>query len=455
MISPRFVLSPDDVQWEHPEPESVSESRFVGTFANLLEDKDAGGHGSAKHSTGAAAPARKGILGRVQDAEHALTGAIVATVAKLPAPAQAVVKGTYHAAMSTFTAGQALAERVARERGLSAEQAGRLRGTLFGLDVALAKPVAIAGEVAGLGLAPGFVPVASTGYILYSTAVNPLATYRAAKGLVSEAAERLRSATAPPSGLATATQAKYARPGLTAVGEAKGKGGQFAPGGGHVPGSGPALKAGKAKKAPVAAKIQGKAPSQKVKAALDGIYGDSANRPSAAPDRHAGAAPKAVAWQDPPPKKGVKGGGPAVRPTGDDAQGKQGDIAEERAQRLGFRNILPLGQRHFSPAQKAAVGSSIDLELDHSGRLYELKMCKTTSTEYRLKAKAEEKDAKLRFAKNVQGDPYTMVGVHDVDKGEVHFYAAKKPGLIGSEVNPKDYDYLGAVPWTDTHGSGK
>lgn len=189
---------------------------------------------------------------------------------------------------------------------------------------------------------------------------------------------------------------------------------------------------------------------------LDGRFGSggggssadaTANRPSKPDERHADAKPEVKAWKAPPPKTGKVGGGPVQRPTGDASQTKQGDIAEAAAASIGMRNILPEGKRNFTPAEVAAKGSSIDLEYDHSGRLYELKMCKSTATEYRLKAKAEEKEAKAKYAKHVEGEVYTLVGVHDVKNDEVHFYGSKEPGLTGAEVGPEKFDYLGKAKW--------
>jgi 2'-5' RNA ligase len=171
----------------------------------------------------------------------------------------------------------------------------------------------------------------------------------------------------------------------------------------------------------------------------------SANRPSMPQERHKGAEPTVKAWVPPPPKKGKKGGGQIKRPRGEEAQGKVGDQGEALAEGLGFRTILPPGKRSFTAAEVKKKGSSIDLEYDHSGRLYELKVCNTTSTEYRLKAKKEEKVAKEKYAKMSRAKVYTMVGVRDVDKNEVHFYASKKSGLVGAEVSEKHFDYVGVV----------
>jgi hypothetical protein len=169
----------------------------------------------------------------------------------------------------------------------------------------------------------------------------------------------------------------------------------------------------------------------------------AANRPSRPEERHQDAKPVALPWKDPPPKKPRTKGEKVERPKGDQSQTKLGDHTEELSRALGFRNILPAGKR--SNKSVKAEGSSIDVEFDHSGRAYEIKMCKTTSTEYRLKAKKKEKNAKIRYAELHQLEPYTMVAVRDVEKNEAHFYAAKEPGMIGAEVNPKDYDYVGSV----------
>lgn len=175
-----------------------------------------------------------------------------------------------------------------------------------------------------------------------------------------------------------------------------------------------------------------------------GRFADSDNRPSTPEERHEGSAPKVKAWKAPPSKKQRDSNAP-LRPTGDASQTKQGDLAEAAANKLGFRNILPEGKRNFTAKEVAEKGSSIDLEYDHSGKLMELKMCKTTSTEFRLKAKKEEKDDKMRYAANVKAEAYTLIGVHDVDTGKVHFYVSKEPGLTGAEVSRDKFDYLGSA----------
>jgi hypothetical protein len=155
------------------------------------------------------------------------------------------------------------------------------------------------------------------------------------------------------------------------------------------------------------------------------------------------ALPAPIDYKDPPPK--VPREGEFKRPVGDSSQTRLGDQAEAAVTSLGFRNILPPGKRTFSAKEVEKFGSSVDLEFDHSGKIYELKMCATTSSEYRLKAKAEEKEAKKRFEKNSKTKLYTMIAVRDASTGLLHVYTSKEPGLTGAEVSEKNFNYHGAV----------
>ena len=175
-------------------------------------------------------------------------------------------------------------------------------------------------------------------------------------------------------------------------------------------------------------------------------HGDAdpdARRPSRPENRHPGNAPKVQKWKEPPTPQGKLGGGKAVRPKGEQSQTKLGDKAEEKTAELGFRNILPEGKR--SNTDVATEGSSIDVEYDHSGRAYEVKMCKTTATEYRAKPKKEEIDGKLEFAKKHGLEPYTLLAVMDQESGEIHYYASKEPGIITKKLSPEHFDYVGTV----------
>jgi hypothetical protein len=130
--------------------------------------------------------------------EHAaksfVEDSLTAGVNRLPSNYQHAVRATLHVArvgtrvaFSSWTAGQAMVERVARERGLDPEAARRLRGVMSSLDLATFKPLSLALGAAGvshatLGLT-SLIPPASAAYLAYSTARDPLATWRAARGV--------------------------------------------------------------------------------------------------------------------------------------------------------------------------------------------------------------------------------------------------------------------------------
>lgn len=171
------------------------------------------------------------------------------------------------------------------------------------------------------------------------------------------------------------------------------------------------------------------------------------DRPSK-PEERVVESPKVLDWVDPPPKQSIhKGKGVAPRLKGDESQTAIGDLAELQAQKLGFRDILPGDQRAHTVEQLKKLGSSIDLEYGHSGRFYEMKVCKTTATEYRMKAKSMEKKGKEKFARIYKGKPYVLLGVMDQSARTIHFYASKKPKLIGANVSPRNYDFVGKVSY--------
>lgn len=129
------------------------------------------------------------------------------SVAKLPHPLQKAVTASYYAgragtqaAFVSWTVGQKLAERVSQEKGATPEEARRLRGVLASLDVATLKPIQLGLHATGAGSAvsgiASMVPPATASYLAYSTARNPRATYRAAKGLVRDAATSARESAA-------------------------------------------------------------------------------------------------------------------------------------------------------------------------------------------------------------------------------------------------------------------
>jgi len=125
--------------------------------------------------------------------EHFAKEKLEANFAKLPGPVQSAVLGSLKVAFAGWTASQALAERVAEERGATVEEAKALRGVLASADLLAFKPASIGLPLIGAGAvstAMWAVPPVTGAYLLYSAARNPVATYRAAHGLVKEALAR-------------------------------------------------------------------------------------------------------------------------------------------------------------------------------------------------------------------------------------------------------------------------
>lgn len=102
-----------------------------------------------------------------------------------------LVKAVEHKVMLGFRKANELVVAAARERGLDETQTKTLARTLALTDTALAWTVNMPAAYAatgssGVAKAASWVPVASLGYLAYSTARDPLATLRAAKKLVRE-----------------------------------------------------------------------------------------------------------------------------------------------------------------------------------------------------------------------------------------------------------------------------
>jgi hypothetical protein len=127
-------------------------------------------------------------------------------VDRLPYEVQEVVRAAWaltelgmSGIFASWTAAQKLAEKAARENGLSEEKAKKLRATLFGADLVAAKPLMIAGEIghltAPLMAALSMVPPASVGWLLQNLPRHPINTFHAARKLIGEAAVELAKGT--------------------------------------------------------------------------------------------------------------------------------------------------------------------------------------------------------------------------------------------------------------------
>lgn len=141
----------------------------------------------------------------ISHAEHAFAEwakhEVALQVMRLPTPIQTAVTATYFltrmgtkAAFATWMAGQAFAERVAREQGLTDEEAATLRSVLATRDIVALKPVQVGIVSSGYGeyAAPlSMIPPATAEYLLRSTIKNPMAVARAAGKLVKGAIKKL------------------------------------------------------------------------------------------------------------------------------------------------------------------------------------------------------------------------------------------------------------------------
>ena len=195
---------------------SISKSRprsvlnTVDRFSYLLNRFCPTGPGggvdpSCGSDSGGIAGGIKSAVAKAGQIEHAIMTQVGVGFAKLPEPVQALVTGTLKVAFSAWTAGQAMAERVAKERGLDDKQAAKLRSVLATADLIAFKAAKVGAfsGVPGAGLATtisGTLPVASVGYLAYSTARDPVATYRAAKGIVKDVAASVKARLNKPQG---------------------------------------------------------------------------------------------------------------------------------------------------------------------------------------------------------------------------------------------------------------
>lgn len=139
---------------------------------------------------------RKVLSGAVE-LEHGAKDFAKRQIAKMPRPLVAPVAGAIKAYYASYLAAQKAVDAVAEERGLDEAQRKRLTGALTAADVILGAKVvpAIVGATGAGAIAAGassFVPPASVAYLAYSTARDPVATYRAARKGVRALLERRR-----------------------------------------------------------------------------------------------------------------------------------------------------------------------------------------------------------------------------------------------------------------------
>ncbi len=184
----------------------------IGHPSELIEGVGHGLGSGALHHVGAAGgtlgsvmAAIKMIGGKtgagVEHMEHVakayLKDRVGEAVAKIPSKkAQAAVNAAFAAgalttktAFGTWTSLHKVAERISQQRGNTEEEARRFRGVLMTADVALSKAgstsVAVLAGAATGGLS-SFLPLATSGYLAYSTARNPMQVSRAADTTVKE-----------------------------------------------------------------------------------------------------------------------------------------------------------------------------------------------------------------------------------------------------------------------------
>jgi hypothetical protein len=143
---------------------------------------------------GAAAGGKRGLAAKAAGAISRMKAAVAA---RIPEPVKKVAGAMTTAAFLPAVAGNRAVQAVARERGFTEDQVGRLAKAVATVDVATggsrAAAVAAAVGLPGAALPAAFVPWGSTGYLAYSTARNPAATFRAAKKGIAAAVAKVKT----------------------------------------------------------------------------------------------------------------------------------------------------------------------------------------------------------------------------------------------------------------------
>lgn len=411
------------------------------------------------------------VLGAGHDATQAVQGAasrIGNTIwNKLPAPVQqklgqtwGVAKAIEHKIMIGFRKSKEIALAVAKERGLSTEHIETVGKVLATADLISAWTVNMPATFAATGSATAakvasWIPVASLGYIAWSTAVNPFAMARAAKALLAGRAHEAIEGQGPENielllrrlsendGDDWYLALLHAAMDETGLGQAIAVAGEAFAGQPEAPEDDddqltldeckPTRKPG------VCAKPHLRTPAERLHAASR--EDPAKGRPSRPEERHPDAKPPALPFNAPPPPSGQggrKAGGFAA--TGE-TNTAFGDRAEAIIEELGLRSILPEGHRQ----------NPLDREWDHSGMAFEVKAVSTKATEYKAKPKASEMEEKRAYAKKHKLKPGMLIAVLDDDKMEVHAYW--REGIGAFALNPKtaheQWNYMGTVSFAD------
>lgn len=194
------------LEWEESKHKRAKDGKFGsgGSGAEPKEDAPKGKKNTLKDIAAKGLAAFKTVGHKAKHLEHVahafVTDGIPERIAKLPNGIRQTVSGVWHltklgtkAAFATFIAGQDMAERVAKERGLNDEQAAKLRGICTAVDLAGAKAVPLTLGAIGLGafgVGGSFIPLGSASYLAYSTAKDPMAVLRAAKGKIKDVLSR-------------------------------------------------------------------------------------------------------------------------------------------------------------------------------------------------------------------------------------------------------------------------
>ena len=165
------VFSRDSSGHEH-KGEGEGGGQFTGT----------GQGGAKKEST-----VGKGV-NAVKKANQWLHDMGHAGFAKLPTAVQSAISTVVSVAFAGWTASQNIAERISVEKGNTPEQAAQTRSILAAADLVAFKPMAIATAPLGgaVAAATWVVPPVTACYLAHSAVLHPLATYRAARGVIRD-----------------------------------------------------------------------------------------------------------------------------------------------------------------------------------------------------------------------------------------------------------------------------